>query len=79
MIKNRLAKVYSKTLVDKSFQFEKVQFIKQERSGEIKYLLSYKTHKQIDIMVIKSIEHKEFISSEISLIYKKNQELNNII
>jgi hypothetical protein len=63
LINKFIDKVRSTDLIDKTFQLDKVEFKKQERSGKTKYLLTYQTHKQNDIMVVKSEEHKLIIEN----------------
>jgi len=71
LIKKRLNTTYSTTPIDKVFEFNKIIFIKHERSGKDKYLLTYQTYKTFEIMVIKSMKHKDFIENELKCIFEK--------
>ena len=58
----KVNKLFNKTksveLLDKAYDFSKIEFDKHERSGKTKYVLKYKTHKSYEILVIKSNEDR---------------------
>jgi len=64
LIKKRINTIVSKEEIDKTFDFNKITFENQTRSGKTKYILNYTTYKTYSILVIKSEAHKMHIEQE---------------
>jgi len=69
-----ISKVKRVLEIDKNFNFEKLNFIEQSRSGQTKYILQYQTYKVFDLMIIKDQEQKQklFIESRFKQIKTYN-------
>lgn len=74
--KKFISKVKSIIKIDKDFNFEKLTFIEQTRSGQTKFILQYKTYKTFDLLIIKNQEQKQLIENNFKKIKTNhNKEL----
>lgn len=48
------------------FSVDNINFLKQERSGDIKFILRYTNYKDYDLLVVKSIEDKSLLEKYFS-------------
>lgn len=56
------------SLIDSSFSSEKITFLRQERSGEVKFLLRYSNYKNYDLLIVKSEKDRDLLESVLSKI-----------
>lgn len=58
VLKYRFNKLLEKKIVSNDFKNENLQFKKSERSGKVKYIISYKTFKEYELLIV---NEKDFI------------------
>jgi hypothetical protein len=63
-----LSSMRQSEIIDTEFNFDKISFIKMEKSGNIKFILRYETYKKYDFLIIKSKEDKDRIEQALSRI-----------
>lgn len=56
----------SYTLIDTMFSIDNISFLKEERSGDLKFILRYTNYKNYDLLVVKSIEDKSLLEKYFS-------------
>lgn len=59
--KYRLGKLIDENVLDTNLKLGNFVFKEVSRSGTIKYVFSYKTHKGYDLLVLKSKSHKQIL------------------
>jgi hypothetical protein len=64
-VKILFGKVRSVDVITSNFKVDHFDYIELNRSGKTKYLLCYKTHKDHNLLVIKSTEDKQQIENRI--------------
>jgi len=55
--KFKFSNLLDKKLVSSDFIYENLKFKKIERRGKIKYIISYETHKEIELLIITEKEY----------------------
>lgn len=65
-IKKILDTTRREEIISNTIDPDNFSFIELNRSGRVKYLLRYRTHKENDLLILKNLEDKNFVQSYIS-------------
>lgn len=64
-VKKLLNRIQNEEMITEKFDTSKFEFTELTRSGKTKYLLTYRTHKTYELLVLKNQEDKNYVENYI--------------